>query len=165
MYCPKCGQDNPDDGKFCRGCGANIAVVSNALAGLPPGTANKSKAKVPSIESALTSLFTGFAFLAISIALAFTIGRTWWFWLLIPAASLIATGIAKYVQYEQYRDALKATGNWPNVELPARQPAELPPQPATYTSPEPQYKTGDMVPPSVTDATTRHLSDKKLTED
>ena len=33
----------------------------------------------------------------------------------------------------------------------------LPPQKTTFVSPESRYKTGDLVPPSVTDSTTRHL--------
>lgn len=158
MYCPKCGHDNPDDGKFCRGCGANLAGVSTALAGLTPTTVDGKKAKTPSLETALTKLFMGVAFLAISIALAFTIGRSWWFWLLIPAASMIGTGIAQYIQYKNHREGLIA-GQLPTpVELPPRPQAELPAPPANYTSPDSRYKTGDLAPPSVTDATTRHLS-------
>jgi len=32
MFCPKCGAQS-DEGKFCRACGTNLAVVSNALSG------------------------------------------------------------------------------------------------------------------------------------
>ena len=28
MFCPKCGKENPDDTKFCGGCGANIEILT-----------------------------------------------------------------------------------------------------------------------------------------
>ena len=31
MYCPKCGIQDNDDTKFCRGCGQNLKVVSQAI--------------------------------------------------------------------------------------------------------------------------------------
>ena len=31
MYCPKCGTQNNDDVKFCRGCGENLKVISQAM--------------------------------------------------------------------------------------------------------------------------------------
>ena len=35
MYCPKCGTQN-DDVKFCRGCGENLKVISQAMSGRLP---------------------------------------------------------------------------------------------------------------------------------
>src|SRR5213593_4899793 len=31
MYCPKCGLQNNDETKFCRGCGENLKVISQAM--------------------------------------------------------------------------------------------------------------------------------------
>lgn len=31
MYCPKCGTQNNGDVKFCRGCGENLKVISQAM--------------------------------------------------------------------------------------------------------------------------------------
>ncbi len=36
MYCPKCGAQNIEDAKFCRGCGADIGLVPQALTGHLP---------------------------------------------------------------------------------------------------------------------------------
>ena len=36
MFCPKCGQQNPEKGKFCRGCGTDLGNVSQALTGNLP---------------------------------------------------------------------------------------------------------------------------------
>ena len=32
MYCPKCGAQAEDAGRFCRSCGTNLVAVSDALA-------------------------------------------------------------------------------------------------------------------------------------
>ena len=31
MYCPQCGIQNNDETKFCRGCGENLKVISQAM--------------------------------------------------------------------------------------------------------------------------------------
>jgi hypothetical protein len=31
MYCPKCGIQNSDETRFCRGCGENLKVISQAM--------------------------------------------------------------------------------------------------------------------------------------
>jgi hypothetical protein len=36
MYCPKCAAQIEDTQKFCRACGANVSLVSQALEGRPP---------------------------------------------------------------------------------------------------------------------------------
>ena len=35
VYCPSCGSNNQDEVKFCRRCGVNLGVVSDALSGRP----------------------------------------------------------------------------------------------------------------------------------
>ena len=89
MFCPKCGQQNPDNGKFCRGCGTDLGNVSTALSAAPVSQSLVDKKGKPvSWEGAITKFATGFAFLAIAIVLGMTNmagGRVWWFWMLIPA--------------------------------------------------------------------------------
>ncbi len=161
MFCPKCGQQNPETGKFCRSCGTDLGNVSSALTSKPqqqPQLLSR-KGKPIHLEGAITKLFTGLAFLAVSIALAFSsAGRGWWFWMLIPAFGSIGTGVAQYMQLRRAdRDqpayspviAENVLGPAPNNVLP--------PQQTQWVSPESKYKTGDLVPPSITDNTTRHL--------
>ena len=31
MYCPECGQQNPDDGRFCQNCGSSFSQPSKAI--------------------------------------------------------------------------------------------------------------------------------------
>ena len=33
MFCPKCGTQNPETGRFCRSCGTDLGNVSQALTG------------------------------------------------------------------------------------------------------------------------------------
>lgn len=165
MYCPKCGTKNPDNGKFCRTCGTDLNVVSDVLTGkldkkrIQPLV--DKKGKPVSWESALSTLFTGIAFVAVTIALANSaMGRGWWFLMLIPALSCIGTGLAKIIQIKSYE---KANANFAPTtterELSSNEKRELPPDQTEYISPvsASKYKTGDLVPPSVTDNTTRHL--------
>lgn len=160
MFCPKCGQQNPDNGKFCRGCGTDLGNVSGALAAQPQmqQLVNR-KGKPIHWEGAITKFFTGLAFVIISIALAFSnTGRGWWFWLLIPAFGSIGSAVAQYYQLKRAEQGLP-------VYSPAVPPKKLdgspinsfPPQQTQWVSPESRYKTGDLVPASVTDNTTRHL--------
>jgi len=160
MFCPKCGGQNPDNGKFCRGCGTDLGNVTNALAAPRATQALVDKKGRPiSWESAITPFFMGCAFLAVSIILGVSgMGKGWWFWMLIPAFGMLGSGVAKYVQLKKLESGQtvgltqhQVTAATPNPELP---PAALYP---SMPVPESRYKTGDLVPPSVTDNTTRHL--------
>lgn len=158
MFCPKCGTQNPENGKFCRSCGTDLGNVSTALASAPAA-----KCKTPSWEGAITKMATGLAFLAIAIVLAVTNiagGRVWWFWMLIPSFTMIGSAIAQFVQIKKNESAGIPSGQAAR-SIPAAQAAQpLPPQSVSFTGPEGRYKTGDLVPNSVTDSTTRHLEAK-----
>jgi hypothetical protein len=170
MFCPKCGQQNPETGKFCRNCGTDLGNVATALtAGIPEQAARiRRRRRSASLESAVTRIFTGLAFLAVACVLGITNaagGRFWWFWLLIPAFGSIGRGVAQYLQLKRLEKGLPVYA--PAEGPPSLQPAvgtALPPGQTPSVSAESRYKTGDLVPPSVTDNTTRHLemdSEKK----
>lgn len=174
MFCQKCGTQNPDNGKFCRACGVNLSPLSNAAAGklsdkmpdswmikpIQPAQLWGKKGKSVSWESAMVKLFTGFAFLAVSLILGFTQTRNdWWFWLLIPAFSILGGAVAQIIQLK------KASANSLNSPAETRQNIAsgtnnaLPPTQTDYVQPQKSiYKTGELVaPPSVVEGTTRHL--------
>src|SRR5215212_1558109 len=110
MFCPKCATQNLEGASFCRTCGANISLVPQALTGemvQPPAEevggmcSPRRGGKELTLERAFKSMFTGVAFLIIAIALSRSIGAAWWFWMLIPAFSLMGTGVAQYIRVKE----------------------------------------------------------------
>jgi hypothetical protein len=105
---------NPDNGKFCRSCGTDLSPVSDALSGKlsnkmqsfgnmqliePISCLTNHKGKRVHWEGAFGKLFMGIAFLVVSVVLAFSgKGEGWWFWMLIPAFSMLGAGIAQIIQ-------------------------------------------------------------------
>jgi len=167
MYCPNCAALNNDGTKFCRSCGANLSLVPQALTGRLPdgrstgkGKSHKGK-KPPSLSEGIIEIFTGFGFLLVSLAVLFyaPAGRLWWFWLLIPAFSMMGKGVAEIVSVKK-QEAL--TSGLPNPNLHVQYP-QAPYSQEQYSHPPraeelPPRNTGPIFPPpSVTENTTRHL--------
>jgi hypothetical protein len=153
MFCPKCATQNLDGASFCRSCGANISLVPQALTGQiarqnetpPPATDEQSgkPGRPLTLDHAFKNIFMGLAFLIIALVLSRTIGQYWWFWMLLPAFSLMGTGIAQFIR-------LREREKRPALPAPNLAPS-LPPRP-----------TEQLIPPvpSVTEGTTRHLTSK-----
>src|SRR5688500_1840788 len=106
MFCPKCATQNLDGASFCRSCGANISLVPQALTGemAKPekeavDSANCGPRKVLTLDQAFKNMFLGIAFLLISIVLSRSgMGQGWWFWMLIPAFSLMGVGVGQLIR-------------------------------------------------------------------
>jgi len=168
MFCPRCGAQNTEEAKFCRACGTDISLVPQAVTGvLAERLASTDESlhgrrrrrrereragKPVTIERAVKSFFTGLAFLlvAFSVFVWAPAGRIWWFWMLIPAFSLLADGVSTYLRLAEEK------------KRPAAPPFYTPPQTAVPHAPRagelPPRDTGQMIPPpSVTEGTTRHL--------
>ncbi|HEY0460017.1 MAG TPA: zinc-ribbon domain-containing protein [Pyrinomonadaceae bacterium] len=180
MFCPKCGTQNPETGRFCRSCGADLGNVAAALSGNPN---NKSKGfgmiepvqpinlidrrgRPVNWDSAITKIFTGIAFLVVSIVLGITGiagGKVWWFWMLIPAFGALGSGVAQIFQLKRSekqnvnfmpQDTQNSLSSAPpNNALPPTQTDYVaPPKASVYDTGELAERAG-----SVTEATTRHL--------
>jgi hypothetical protein len=155
MFCPKCATKNLEGASFCRTCGANISLVPQAMTGqvVQPQQAPevvdvtacgpfKRGGKELTLDQAFKNIFMGVAFLIISIALSRSIGAGWWFWLLLPAFSLMGTGVAQYIRVrEREKQQLMA------------------PSPMARAFVEPVRTSDELRAPvaSVTEGTTRHL--------
>ena len=160
MFCPNCATQNLDGASFCRSCGANISLVPQALQGqVPQATEDdlvtdcrpKKKEKRLTLDHAFKNIFMGVAFLLIAIALSRSIGQGWWFWMLIPAFSMMGSGVAQFIRI---REREKRTLNFQY-----RQPVISGRSNAALPNSTPRDRTGELMAPvpSVTEGTTRHL--------
>ena len=160
MFCPKCATQNLDGASFCRSCGANISLVPQALNGQFPqvtepetesSSCGRKQDKRPTLDRAFKSIFTGVAFLLIAIALSRSTGQGWWFWMLIPAFSMMGSGVAQFIRVrEREKNAMGPTYNQPMF-------ADRPK--TAFPTPVQRRPTGELMAPvpSVTEGTTRHL--------
>ena len=178
MFCPKCGTKNPEDGKFCRSCGVDLAPVSAAISGglsstfgdmnIHPGTAHiRTEAKRRSdphevYGDSIREIISGIGFLVVSIVLLVTGvagGHAWWWAMLFPAFTFLAKGISDLMKSRkmiEFRQGSFSAHSGESLASP-RPNASLPSAQTEFIPPVTPYKTGDLVPPSVTDSTTRHL--------
>ena len=159
MFCPKCAAQNVDGASFCRVCGANVSLVPQALTGQLPEAPEPEKGaacgKNATWESAFRSLFMGVAFLLIAVALGFSrMGGGWWFYMLIPASVLMATGVAHYIKMKERQKRQFQPGMMGQQAFQQTQQPSLP-----------SRQTGELMapPPSVTEGTTRHLGTEAAT--
>ncbi len=180
MFCPKCGTKNPEDGKFCRSCGVDIAGVSLVMSGgsslseyeeysgsLSCNTTDPKEAvrrKDPSevYGDAIKEIISGIGFFIVA-AVLFTTGvaggRAWWWAMLFPAFTFLARGISDMLKSRKMEQALlrRNGGNMVNELSASQTNGDLPPARTNFVAPESRFATGDLVPPSVTDNTTRQL--------
>lgn len=173
MFCPKCGTQNPETGKFCRSCGTDLGNVSAALSGELP--AHFSDAGVAHLHheakrrgdpneifgDAIKQILSGIGFLIVAFALLATGvagGKFWWWTMLFPAFGLLSKGVADYLKAKRMEKAQIGFSSQKQNSLNQPTPnAALPPTQTVYVAPDSRYKTGDLAPPSVTDTTTKHL--------
>lgn len=113
MFCPKCGTENPETGRFCRSCGTNLGNVTAALSGNLPevypdaGTSHiqlEAKRRGDPDElfgDAVKQILVGLGFLIVAIVL-FTTGvaggKFWWWAMLFPAFGSLGKGIGDLIK-------------------------------------------------------------------
>lgn len=102
-------------------------------------------------------LFMGIGFVFVSLAIWRFMpgGFAWWFWMLIPAFAMIGGGVSQMLQSKQRMDNIYQPPSFP----PTRPQSPSLNAPLTHAADFPYTRnTGEILqPPSVTEATTRHL--------
>jgi hypothetical protein len=173
MYCPNCAA-SIDGVKFCRSCGANVSLVPQALTGQLQEAADPNEhrrrrhrdrdrdSKPPSIERATTQIFSGIGFIiaAIMVTTIFPAGHLWGWALLIPGFATIGDGVGKYLQWREQQRLAPAPR--PELNAPSQASAFRADSPSQLSAPTTSTLSAppSVMPPSVTEETTRHLKSK-----
>ncbi|HEV7905791.1 MAG TPA: zinc ribbon domain-containing protein [Pyrinomonadaceae bacterium] len=172
MYCPQCAVENIEDAKFCRGCGADISLVPQALQGSLPTGVDQARAKIERkmskrrkkppqparMDNGVQDIFKGLGLLCVFIIsmIVFRSAFWWTIWFVIPALATIGDGIGQIMRARQEQRQL--TGHSPLSENASQRTAPL--QSASGYRELRSPDTAEMLnnaPPSVTEMTTRHL--------
>ena len=160
MFCPRCGIENLENGKFCRGCGSNISNVLTVLNGeiVKADDAND-KNDYPELSSkGISSLILGLGFILISIFVKSMPGDTYyWLLFMLPAILLIASGVRNIVKSEALKNEKKVHVFVHNGLPESQNNKTLPPVQTEYVSPNSKIKTNDLHIISVTEETTKQL--------
>jgi hypothetical protein len=99
----------------------------------------------------------GLGFLFVAIALSYANeGRGWWYWMLIPAFSMMGGGVAEYLRSRSANKELQLQHDRTQAAMPQSSGAKV-------LAP---MNTNELVapPPSVTEGTTRHLGSEVPTK-
>jgi hypothetical protein len=164
MFCPNCGSNQPNDKRFCTSCGTNLGAVSAALSGQMAAPASAPATGLIDAEArykrqmaaAIQHGAPGLGLLvAALLVLFFRPIPGAWFWicfgLTIGGISTLGKGITMcLLARTEWQAALaRAQATQPLASFTASPPAAQF-NPSSPTNPH-------LVPPSVTEETTRHL--------
>lgn len=154
MYCPNCGGASAAGLRFCKSCGTNLEVVSQALTGQP---APPPQVSAPLFDAGqycnvtaggFKSIGLGIAFFLAAIVFAFSARRGGWSWtvfgFLIASGALVSKGVAGLLTAKKLEQIAGLH--------PAQQTLYVPPASPQAMRTQPLSAGG-----SVTDQTTKHL--------
>lgn len=150
MYCPKCGLQNADESKFCRGCGADLSRVLAIVEGSSPAGRELSEKYVEQFSRGVRGLFMGGGFMVVGVGayLITTNALPVSLFALLMAFVFLGTGFSRLIHAAGLRRLSQG-----NAVLTLEEGR------ADYLKPAGSiYDTDELAQPmSVTDRTTRHL--------
>ena len=154
MYCPTCGNQQPEEKKFCTSCGTNLSAILGALnptnASVNPAFLTDARAKyTKQISTAITNTATGAGLIVAAIFLYLTMRFSYIPWvslgLICGGFSSLGKGLGQLYFATQEWNAVQSVGATPVITpLPSATQNTL-----SSTQPLP--------PQSITEHTTRHL--------
>lgn len=158
MYCPKCGTQNDDKTKFCRGCGSDMSSVLAVVTQKPATTTSLAERHIDLYSRGVRGVMLSIGFLIIS-GLSFVFRSptsALWLFMMAFAVFFMATGLSRFVQAKALRaldQGGSPDGGRPNANAALGQGT------ADYIQPPSRsiYQTDNLVPQSVTERTTTHL--------
>lgn len=156
MFCPRCGSQNSDETKYCRGCGADLGGVLGALEGRPQEVSALAEKHIDLFSSGLRGLLIGLGFLIVSGVAFETSTRTAVLGIFALAFGFFffGTGVSRLVQARALK-RLRESKTAP--ALTSGRVEYIKPTGSTY-------ETDGLIttPRSVTEHTTTHLDKKSV---
>jgi hypothetical protein len=154
MFCPKCGAQNVEGTRFCRGCGADVGSVLAVVEGRSPAELQLAEKYIDLYSRGWRGLVAGVGFLivaGVSFGISMRLAVLGVFALMF-AFVFLSAGISRFVQARALKRLREPKGK--------EQPPTLSPGEEDYIRPlHSIYETDDLVrqPGSVTEHTTTHL--------
>lgn len=152
MYCPKCGLQNGDATKFCRGCGSDLGNVLAVVEGKPAENLALAEKQIDLFSSGIRGLMIGLGFLIVS-GISFGISvrlAVLGIFALAFASFFVGTGIARLVQARALRRLREESS--PPPALASGETEYIKPVRSIYDTDE-----LNAIPGSITERTTTHL--------
>ena len=174
MYCPTCGSQNQVDVKFCTRCGANLAVVSEAMSGKAVNAAPPDERMVGLLKdyyqgrraTAVGSASLAIGFTILCILMAAGMPDHWSIFGLLGIGCVIygaiaaIAGAAEWIKSSSEMKALSIVASQLSLPRPAQRVAILTEDDRALSDLD-QLATDPITSPaSITEHTTRQLDEK-----
>lgn len=112
MFCPKCGSQNANETKYCRGCGAALGNVLAVVDGkVPTGGLSLAEKQIELSSRGWRGLLGGIGFLIVALlALALSGKITFPLFMLVFGFFFLATGISRFIEARGLKRLLELGG-------------------------------------------------------
>ena len=174
MYCPTCGSQNQADVKFCTRCGANLAVVSEAMSGKAVNHAQPDERMVTLLKdyyegrraTAVGASSLTFGFIILALLMAAGMPDHWSIFGLLGLGTVIygaiaaIAGAAQWIKSSSELKALRIVASQLTLPRPAQPMTALTVGDLGLSTKDQSATDPITEPASITEHTTRQLDEK-----